>query len=505
MICRVELRTCTFSADAFEHEVRRASDIDPSQEVPDQVRYLVEYLRHAEMAAQGLLVEDPYVDRHFLTEFQGYYSTTLRPPSSKTVRIHVFDCPVELADLKQRLLDPPSRAGLKAHLQAHYLGFVVVRPLPTAPIGRTVLRWYRGSPSRMFGPQPPPHRVHLLGLGLEVHGVQFQQQDRAVGACATAAVWCALAATVRRDGGRSPTPLAVTEAANRSLPRGRALPAASGLTLEQMVGAINALACSPDLFKPAGDATLFLLQLLTYLRSGIPVVLQLADPMAPGAAHAVAVVGFRSSDGEEAAPELEHRLTESHVVRCAGITRLYLHDDRLGPYARFVWDPGAEEDGPAVGFKPYGAGFDQYVGKLAVWNAVAPLYPKIRISAYDLYSVASEVWPIAVWLCKSEDRQGLRLEPFFVHSGAYLESLYALPLGVRAVEAACSLLLSRYVGVLRFSVGTVWFLDVVCDATDVHREKPRLASVLVMLAADPQTAADLREAAEKQYPHVRVF
>ena len=37
-----------------------------------------------------MVVDDRYVDRHFLEEYTGYYATSLRPPGPTTQRIHFF-------------------------------------------------------------------------------------------------------------------------------------------------------------------------------------------------------------------------------------------------------------------------------------------------------------------------------------------------------------------------------------------------------------------------------
>ena len=91
---------------------------------------------------------------------------------------------------------------------------------------------------------PAPYDVHLAGLRLRVRGIPFQQQEQAVGACATTAIWSALARVMRSDGGRAPTPFAVTEAATKHYVSDRAFPAAAGLEPRQILEA--ALACFHD-------------------------------------------------------------------------------------------------------------------------------------------------------------------------------------------------------------------------------------------------------------------
>lgn len=533
---QIELEIVPFKACQFEQQVRTAARLARSSTLPDQVKYLISYLTHDEMGAASMLVERPYVDRHYLTEYQGYYATGLRDVPRHTTRVHLFSGEVDLDEARERLRqagDEETRRAVQSDLQEAYLGFVVLRPLPTAPIGRTVLKWYGGRDARCFGPQPPPHRVHVLGLTLKAHGVQFHQQDQAVGACATAAVWCALAAVMRRDGGRSPTPITITEQAIRSLPTSRALPAVAGLTLEQMVGAINASGYSPDVIKPEGNPATFQLQLMTYVRSGIPVILQVREEGAHEG-HAVTVVGFRVSDDEHAVPLIEDPFSESRSIRAKGMTRLYVNDDRLGPYARMVWEVEPSRDPalatpakagepdcevvpeseieeaphlifPTIKFSPHTAGFEDYCTPMRIWAAIAPLYPKIRINALELLSVAAELWPLAAFIA-GKDRDQMLLESFFSLGGSYTGKVYKLGMEpARAADIASSLLLSRYVGVLRFTIGAHWLIDVVCDATDIHRKIPAWSSVLAILFFDPDHAARARTQIERDYPHVVIL
>lgn len=502
----LSIRSKPFRKHVFEEVVRVACRLPERAALPEQVAYLMSYLQHEEMGATSMLVEYPYVDRHYLTEYQGYYATALRDTPRHTTRVHLFTEEVDVDQLGEELTEASAdaRRAIQERLQHSYLGFVILRPLPAAPVGRTVLRWFRGSHERCFGPPPPPHRVHIFGLRLKAHGVQFHQQDRAVGACATAALWCSLASVMRRDGRRSPTPLAITETASRSLPTSRTLPAVGGLTLDQMVGAINAAGYSPDVVKPTENHAAFKLQLTTYLRSGIPVVLQVREEQAADG-HAVTAVGFRA---ETSAEPIAHGISNSWTLRAAGMTRLYVHDDRIGPYARMVW----HDDGvggaslPILRLWPHGRSRGATECNLRVWSAIAPLYPKIRINALDLHNVAAEVWPMAAQVADGE-RDSLILESFFTRAGDYLSACHDLALDdpARRVALVSTLLLSRYVGVLRFATARGWVLDVICDATDIHRAEPRWASVIAIIPAKSEQRDELKRFVAHDMPHISVI
>lgn len=90
----------------------------------------------------------------------------------------------------------------------------------------------------------------MAGIELTVRGVPFQQQEVAVGVCATTAIWVALAAAARSVGHRSPTPNQITEAATRHILTNRAMLADGGLDLTQLLESIRANGYEPYLMKP---------------------------------------------------------------------------------------------------------------------------------------------------------------------------------------------------------------------------------------------------------------
>jgi hypothetical protein len=168
-------------------DVRIASGAAPGAPPADQVRYLEKYLSSSSTGARSIIVEHPYVDRHWLEEYSGYYATMLRPPPSKATRLHFLRSEVADADLI-RLVHRAcegDREAVESELSDAYLGFSVIRPLASALVGRTVLRPYGDEPLRCFAAGMLEHRVHLAGLRIEFSGLPFQQQDQGAGARAS--------------------------------------------------------------------------------------------------------------------------------------------------------------------------------------------------------------------------------------------------------------------------------------------------------------------------------
>lgn len=487
---KLEVRLTAFTSPNFYKAIGEASGAEAADELP-QVRYLATYLADAEVGARSMLVESPYVDRHYLQEYVGHYATTFRPVSSTTTRIHFFSRSISELAWDRTMLDAATSderfAEVERDLNTAYLGYIVVRPLPGCPIGRTLLRRYLGKPSRCYEPASTPHEVHLHGFTFRVNALPFQQQDQALGACATTALWSALARVARADGGRALTPLDVA----RAVPgKGGALVSSpEGLNLDQMTGTIRALGYQVHDFTPtpdggAPDSNEFLLALKAYVRGGIPVVLRIN---VGGEVHAVTVddetpaddLGFRFGDDGTPATDLVTNI-EDCQIRSTGLSRLYLHDDRLGPYSRYVFVAPTEAECAAaregltpmlrIAFKPRKAGFDAYESPAVIERALVPLYPKIRMNAKQLIRSIGPYLPVARY-CADDQKDSVRVEPFYALGGVYLARLgQVLGDPARLAKIRASVSLPRYVGVLRFfSAPNEWLLDVVMDTTDVRR------------------------------------
>ncbi|HEU4385589.1 MAG TPA: hypothetical protein VFR85_19040, partial [Anaeromyxobacteraceae bacterium] len=265
-----------FARETFAASLNEASG-GAGTPVPPQVEYLARYAERLHAAA--VVREEVYVDRHYMDEHAAYYSRMLTPPPHTVRRFHLFEHELTqdglAALLNEALTSSEARQHVEEALTDKYLGFVSIRPIPAAPVGRTVLRTLNEPGAQREIWALSPYDVHLANLRLCVQGLAFEQQDVAVGACATASVWSALSRVAKHEGMRAPTPAEVSAAASRHvLPHGRGMPAASGLTLGQMCEAIRSVGFAPEAMRPRMPE-IFLLAVHTYLLSGIPVVLGL--------------------------------------------------------------------------------------------------------------------------------------------------------------------------------------------------------------------------------------
>jgi len=314
--------------------------------------------------------------------------------------------------------------------------------------------------------------VHLLGFEFEVRGLAFQQQDRAVAACATTAIWCAMQRAARFEGGRAPTPSAITEAAVKHfVPLGRPFPSA-GLTVEQICEALRRFEFAPIVIRVAERPGWFLTFLHVYLASGIPPILAIATP---SGGHALASVGHRESSGPWPMECIDGR----HVhLENRAFGQVYVHDDRIGPYARA--SIVESQPGQVLLHIADALGSEE---TSRVELAIVPLYPKIRTSAFELAKASLGLLPAMTGLADGLGPLGMRMR--FTRSGAYMSSLYCVDVdAMRLSEFLRTAALSRYVGVTRWFIGDRPAVDAVWDTTDTSRTDGGAEALLALVSLD---------------------
>jgi hypothetical protein len=254
------------------------------------------------------------------------------------------------------------------------------------------------------------------------------------------------------------------------------------LFIDQICEALRSFSFAPDVFEVKGIPEYFKLRLHTYLRSGIPVILGLTSGVS---GHAVTAVGSRSMASRRvyAVPQdsklylldvEEHPdlLKEPYKLRLQNLDydHLYLHDDRLGPYASARLFTAKDPESGETQLKLALPWPDEPDEELDVSLAAVPLYSKLRSSAHELFESALDFFPIIYdRFTRAGDELGV--EFFFERSGGYLADLYRLPTTPeRLTRFLQTIALSRYVGVIRWFLNGEPILDTLWDTTDRLRE-----------------------------------
>jgi hypothetical protein len=153
-------------------EVLGGADQRPVQSI---IRHLIT------IGAKSYLIESRYIDRDYSADYRRFYAQTFRTYDRHCKRVNFFQEDVgailALPTWSERVRD------LQRTSKRSYLGFCVVRPLPSAPIGRTALLQAgpTGAGLESVVTCRADIRANLLGAELDVSSASFMQQDSRVG------------------------------------------------------------------------------------------------------------------------------------------------------------------------------------------------------------------------------------------------------------------------------------------------------------------------------------
>lgn len=319
------LRIHSFGSGDPLHQLKQTS----------QVTYLIDYF--GDLGAASIVEEKNYFDRDYLAEFSAFYGISSKGYPNVCRRIHVFSKSINRATIRSGAAGSEKAIRL---LNESYLGFVVLRPIAAAPLGRTVVVWYPENNLSLPRVTQPARQycVHIAGITLHIRGLAWQQQDSGVGACATVGLWTMLHSSAFDDHHAIPTTAQITRDAHSTASLGSRVFPSKGLTIYQICEAIKANGLAPMVFE--GDITgnnatgvvgfsreRFSAACASLIRSGYP-VLVIGD-LAGAGGHAVCAVGFRSCAPADPAGDGSILLQESNVEY------IYIHDDNIGPNVRF--------------------------------------------------------------------------------------------------------------------------------------------------------------------------
>jgi hypothetical protein len=247
------------------------------------------------------LLEAEYLDPDFLDEYVNYYASTYRPIPNRCRRLHFF-------------------------AEDAYLGFCVLRPISTRPVGRTVLVPPPGL--RPYVSCTVPVIVRPYGQRVAVQGFPYMEQDAQYGVCAHASVW--MVARYHHLVHRTPKVMMsqITQAAAGHPELLRTTPS-DGLTEKQVSWALQQIGIPaiPYIVGNLPKGQHLAEVLCRYLNSRLPVILTTDN-------HVTVLVGY----GRDANGRLFYIRADESL---APYQRVYASDDVLGIWSvLFVPMPG---------------------------------------------------------------------------------------------------------------------------------------------------------------------
>ncbi len=370
-----------------------------------QIHYLEQYL--LDIGAQTIVCETSYLDKDYLIDYQNYYSRCFNQYSKTCARLHFFNIEFTYSDFIEHI-ESTNNSTLD-NLNNRYLGFTVIKPLPLTFIGKTCLETYNSKKRLNKKPDSErvfitkPYKVNLLGIDLEVNSIPFQEQDKAVSACATTSLWTLFHGIPHIHTPNVPSPSEITINALGSYEKTINSFPNNGLNDEQVIMAMEEAKLklhSSKVDTVAGiDQSTINKQIKDHIDSGIPVLAGAAiyrkkadQKYCKVGFHTFVILGYKRSADD--------------------IEWLYIHDDRVGPYAKLVLNgskveiEGTEIDNQLIGAstenqdepRTITAHYDISVDKFEEKSEIANIrslkfgtYPKIRLPYAQIYLLCLEM------------------------------------------------------------------------------------------------------------------
>ncbi len=448
--------------------------------------YFKYYLGPNGICAQTIVIEDQYISRDYLHDYASYYSLCFEPYPKFCRRIHFFSSSFTRDEFEKVLTESSDE------FWEHYLGFVVVKPIPVNAIGYTVLKTYEAGKDmdgRYFWGLKT-YTVHLFGREITIKSLAFQEQDRVLAACATTSIWSMLN---RVTGDSHPvyrSPSQITNDADKISPDGSRLFPNKGLNVLQICQAILSSGLvsevkQPDLKRTQISQKVFsgslLKQILrAYSGIGIPIILVIQVPTPAGyRSHAITVSGFRQERPGNCQP------SKDTLWVADNITRIYAHDDQWGPFTRIKFlAEGIETNWTENHAKNH---------PTFVIAAVVPLFPKIRISYEDIKALVFGLDVILKLLIKDFAKEAISWDVRILYSEAFKTEITSSTLDASDKLRLLTTSMPRYVWAASFYIGANRIMDFSFDATNVADAMIGLQVICYVNGLNPVVAKFIKD------------
>lgn len=474
-----------FTKQSFAQVVSECNMSSSKQEILENklFNYMYSYLSYdsAGFKASMMLIEPNYISEAYTGDFLSHYSRKFKIYPKFTTRIHFFDCSSSEEDIFGYLADLEETDEAKNFWKG-YIGYTVIKPITSSCFGATLFRAYdsKSVPLRSYN-VAINEIVHLLGRTVHIKGLGFQQQDVAVGACATNALWCAFHKTSRMFGTDLPSPHNITKSSSAEVSYIDEFDNAElGLTAGHISQAIRSLGMRLNRIHSEADlvgidhSTLRKF-VYAYCKTGIPVLLgyQQGKSIIANEFHLVAVCGYRLEDDTPKSNPKNGFLDYSERI-----CRLYAHDDLIGPYSKItfgkkksaVFLPESIKSTLQKVPKEVDVLATHYIGGKSEYDGcvpnllVVPLHETITVDLNEVRDSIKNFHSFFVrmgnWFMSNPEWE------IYLQSGIdYKDSFRGTPKS-ETVSKILSSSYPLYVWVGRLTLGGTHVLDIIYDATD---------------------------------------
>lgn len=308
------------------------------------------YLKN--LGSNTVVIEDEYVDTHFIDDYCGHYGRCFADYNRKCVRLHFFEKRFDEEGFLNLLACKDISAQVIEACLGMYLGFIVLRPIPSSVFGKICLSVrpdMNSSPdvntrclSKLIS---KPYVTHLCGLTFKFYAVAFQEQDHAISACATVALWMGFNAFPDLQPRDVLSPYKISEIVKKQHVEGSLSHiVGKGLNVAQISSVITERALESLPIRPVTFSYTKAV-IKAYLSMNIPIILGVdlvkktdnPENVFSLGKHAVTVIGFEGQD--KISPFRTSQVSKEDddidiYLESSAMNNLIVHDDQIGPYSR---------------------------------------------------------------------------------------------------------------------------------------------------------------------------
>ncbi len=372
----LDIKISKTDGDDSKEDSTIEEDIKNTPELEDNLSFKVLWELFKEKPKLTFFIEQYYVDRVYRDSFYTYYSQKHFEYSRFCKRIFVFDGNL-LTDFQCKFVDIPART-----LQSSLMGYIVIRPLESGKIGRTLLNpSFFGGPSNSFIRQTK-YTATIAGKRMEIEAFPYSMQDRETTSCAENTLINLLdyfsqqyaeykyilpsdvIATVKQNG------------FDRKLP-------SKGLDFRMMSKVLMEAGFSPVLYDKSllKDPTKFRRIFHYYIESGTPIAVGVE--VNKTLRHSIICIGHSRTDSTGWGNKeycIMNGLGSEHRIwlidSADAISEYIVMDDLKKPYEKYTWTSENNED---------------KIGTYIPNYLLVPLYKRMILEASDAYDICTSI------------------------------------------------------------------------------------------------------------------
>lgn len=346
-------------------------NLSKTEEIDNVLKILDEHLDKLRPELT-IVLETEYVDRGYRDSYYTYYSTKLEQYERNCIRLSLFENSITSNNVT---IDE----CYAKKLQDAYLGFIILRPLVNACIGRNVISPRAKRNCSDLAVCETMVKTSCMGYKLYVYGFPHSSQDGEMMTCAEITVWSMMEYFGNKYSIYTPTLPSTISGLNESLSYERKIPS-SGMYYDQISNILkrHGLSCIVYDYENPRFKELF----TCYVESGVPLAVCLLDRDGT-IGHAIVCVGRKNISREKVkeiyASQIDKDDTITLISWNMAIDEFVFNDDNVPCYQI------AKFDEPAKHYE------DDEWNKVKITNFIVPLYKKIYIDAETAIDTANNL------------------------------------------------------------------------------------------------------------------